>query len=92
MQRGLAGPTPTLRAPALFGERDHRWGPLPEGLSYQGAQDLGERGEAGVPYELHWVTRGPNRDRPYEGDPPPPQMLRVVRVDRDAVTAMSGTP
>lgn len=71
------------RAGISFAESDRRAGPLPAGLRYQGAEDLGTRGEPGVRYVLRWAAREPNRDRPYAGDPPPPQWLRVLRVERD---------
>lgn len=61
-------------------DRTHE--PLPEGLQWRSATDPGAPSEPGVRYVLRWATRPPNRDQPYPGDPPPPQMLRVIRVTR----------
>ena len=49
------------------------------GMSVRTCGDAGQSDEPGVQYLLRWETRPPNRDRPYEGDPPPPSMLRVYQ-------------
>lgn len=43
--------------------------------------DAGSSGEPGVRYMLRWETLGVNRDRPREGELPPPSMLKLVRVE-----------
>jgi hypothetical protein len=43
--------------------------------------DSGSSGRPGVRYMLRWETLGLNRDRKREGTPPPPSMLRLVRVE-----------
>jgi hypothetical protein len=74
-------PLARTSAPGVsFAESDRRQGPLPAGLRYQGAEDLGGSDEPGVRYVLRWATRPANRDQPYPGEPPPPQLLRVVRL------------
>jgi hypothetical protein len=50
------------------------------GMQVNLAKDLGTRVDPGVRYVLRWETLGPNRDRPREGEPPPPSMLRVCKV------------
>ncbi len=47
-------------------------------LMVRTAGDLGRGPEPGVTYRLEWQTLPPNRDRPREGPPPPPTMLRLV--------------
>ena len=50
------------------------------GMQVKWAGDSGASGDPGVRYVLRWETLGPNRDRPREGDPPPPGMLRVYKL------------
>jgi len=59
------------------------------------ASDLGAATEPGITYSLEWETLPPNRDRPREGDPPPPSMLRVVKhpkTDYDSVNTKERRP
>jgi len=69
-------PTEDIRAPAP---------PRPaqdaSQLLVQSAGDSGSSGEPGVRYVLRWETLGPNRDRPRDGTPPPPSMLRLCRIE-----------
>ncbi len=50
------------------------------GMEWRSAGDLGKSPERGVRYILRWETLPANRDRAREGTPPPPTMLRLVRV------------
>ena len=43
--------------------------------------DIGSSGQPGVRYELRWETWGVNRDRKRDGDPPPPSMMKLVRIE-----------
>ncbi len=43
--------------------------------------DAGSSGEPGVRYMLRWETFGVNRDRPRQGEIPPPSMLKLVRME-----------
>ncbi len=49
------------------------------GMMVRTQQDKGTP-PTGVEYILKWETLGPNRDRPREGPPPPPGMLRLYEV------------
>lgn len=49
-------------------------------LGRRQAADSGSSDEPGVRYVLQWETLPANRDKPREGLPPPPSMLRVVRL------------
>ncbi len=42
--------------------------------------DTGRGPDPQVSYMLWWETLGPNRDRPREGAPPPPSMLRLYTI------------
>lgn len=42
--------------------------------------DSGSSDDPGVRYVLRWETLPANRDKPRDGSPPPPSMLRVVRI------------
>lgn len=53
------------------------------GMRVNWAGDLGASGEPGVRWVLRWETLGPNRDRPREGAPPPPSMLRLYKLRAD---------
>lgn len=52
------------------------------GMEVQWAEDLGENPESdqGVRYALRWESLAPYRDRPRQGQLPPPSRLRVVKV------------
>ncbi len=50
------------------------------GMRVNWSGDLGASGERGVRYVLRWETLGQNRDRPREGAPPPPSMLRLYKL------------
>lgn len=52
------------------------------GMKVQWAEDAGSPGEPGVQYRLRWETLPANRDRPRPGEPPPPSVLRVLKVRR----------
>ena len=47
------------------------------GMQVNWAGDHGRAAEPGVRYELRWETLGQNRDKPRDGEPPAPTMLRV---------------
>lgn len=48
------------------------------------ARDLGSAGTGGVSYVLTWNTLDANRDRPRQGGAPPPAMLRLLVLSKDA--------
>lgn len=50
------------------------------GMAVRTQQDLGDSPHAGTKYMLKWETLGRNRDRPREGDPPAPSMLRLYKL------------
>ena len=50
------------------------------GIQIRRAGDLGRSSEPGVRYILQWETLGSNRDRPRDGDVPPPSMLRLYKL------------
>lgn len=52
------------------------------GIQVRWGGDLGKSDEPGVRYALRWETLGANRDRPREGSPPPPNMLRLYKFGR----------
>lgn len=52
------------------------------GMSVRTVEDLGRPEEPGIRYLLRWETLPANRDRPHPGDPPPPSMLRVYRLQQ----------
>ena len=56
----------------------------PSALQARSAGDAGSSGEPGVRYVLRWETLGPNRDKPREGTPPPPSMLKLCRIETPA--------
>jgi len=49
------------------------------GMKIRSARDLGHCPERGCSYVLQWETLDANRDKPREGAPPPPSMLRVLK-------------
>jgi len=53
------------------------------GMGVRTAADLGESGEPGVRYVLRWETLPSNRDRPHPGEPPPPSMLKIYRLQTE---------
>lgn len=53
--------------------------PASSGFEIHRVSDLGHADEPGVRYTLEWETLPRNRDKPREGDPPPPSMLRVLK-------------
>lgn len=53
--------------------------PVSSGLEARQAYDLGHGDDPAVRYSLQWETLPRNRDKPREGDPPLPQMLRVLK-------------
>jgi hypothetical protein len=55
------------------------------GLKVQWANDSGESGVAGTSYKLRWESLDANRDRPREGSPPPPSMLRLLKLETATV-------
>ncbi|HZZ43506.1 MAG TPA: BNR repeat-containing protein [Tepidisphaeraceae bacterium] len=52
------------------------------GMSVKSAGDSGKAEEKGVRYVLRWETLGVNRDKPREGEPPAPTMLRVYKFEQ----------
>ena len=50
------------------------------GIQVRWGGDSGKSGEKGVRYVLRWETLPAHRDRPREGDPPPPNMLRLYKL------------
>ncbi len=52
-----------------------------EGMQVRTREDSGKDVEPGARYILRWESRGTNRDRPHEGEIPPPSMLRVIKLD-----------
>ncbi len=54
------------------------------GMSVQTQADTGRSPEPGTRYLLKWETLGRNRDRPRQGDPPPPSMLRLYEIHSPA--------
>jgi hypothetical protein len=58
------------------------------GLRAKFANDLGESGKPGVRYILRWETLPANRDRPRQGAPPGPSMLRVYAVPDVTATSV----
>lgn len=70
--------------------------PSAPGMISRTASDSGHSSEKGVRYVLRWQTLGPNRDRPREGEPPPPSTLRLYRShfgqSTDAAHGTSGPP
>jgi hypothetical protein len=53
------------------------------GLQVRWAHDAGASGTPGVTYKLRWETLEANRDRPREGELPPPSMLRLITTTAD---------
>jgi hypothetical protein len=51
-----------------------------EDMAIRRASDSGTSGESGVRYFLQWETLPQNRDKPRKGAPPPPSLLRVVKM------------
>lgn len=51
------------------------------GIGVRWAGDSGASPE-GVEYRLRWETLGVNRDRPHEGELPPPSMLRLIALKK----------
>ena len=51
-----------------------------EGMEVRRASDSGRPSERGVRYYLQWETLPQHRDRPREGELPPPSMLQLVKV------------
>ena len=49
------------------------------------ASDLGGAAEPGVQYALEWMTLPANRDKPREGEPPPPSLMWVVKLSNPDV-------
>ncbi len=50
------------------------------GMMVRTQSDTGRGPDPQVTYMLRWETLGPNRDRPREGDPPPPSILRLYAI------------
>ncbi|MCB9767189.1 MAG: BNR-4 repeat-containing protein [Candidatus Omnitrophica bacterium] len=50
------------------------------GMRVNWSGDSGGSNEQGVRYNLRWETLERNRDRPREGEPPPPTWLEVVKL------------
>jgi hypothetical protein len=50
------------------------------GLQVRWAGDAGTSGTPGLTYRLRWETLEANRDRPREGELPPPSMLRLIAI------------
>ncbi|MBD3181527.1 hypothetical protein GF312_04490 [Candidatus Poribacteria bacterium] len=50
------------------------------GIQKRRADDMGKSGEKGVKYIITWETLGANRDRPREGEIPPPSMLKLYKL------------
>lgn len=67
---------PVRRTPAAMGRVEQK---VP-GMRVRWAEDSGESGQEGAYYLLRWETLPPNRDRPREGKPPAPSMLRVLKM------------
>ncbi len=51
-----------------------------DGMQIRRANDSGGTSEPGVRYFLQWETLPHHRDRPRDGDLPPPSMLQVVKM------------
>ncbi|MDX9973952.1 MAG: BNR-4 repeat-containing protein, partial [FCB group bacterium] len=51
-----------------------------DGMLTRRASDLGDSENPRVRYVLEWKTLGPNRDKPREGAPPEPSVLRVIEL------------
>lgn len=51
------------------------------GMQLHNAWDEGRNAPADCRFVLVWETLGANRDRPREGPPPPPSMLRLYRLE-----------
>ncbi|HOV73134.1 MAG TPA: BNR repeat-containing protein [Candidatus Hydrogenedentes bacterium] len=51
------------------------------GLKVRFAGDLGACDEPSARYVLRWETLDANRDRPRDGELPPPSMLQVIKLD-----------
>ncbi|MEP0844463.1 MAG: BNR-4 repeat-containing protein [Phycisphaerae bacterium] len=66
------------RAPAALGKPESTF----PAMRVQWVDDAGDSGDPGVYYLLRWETLPANRDRPRAGDPPPPSMLRVLKLRR----------
>jgi len=64
--------------PEGFGKIEN---PTP-GMRLQRRWDEGKNAPPDSRFVLVWETLGANRDRPREGPPPPPSMLRVFRLER----------
>ena len=56
-----------------------------DGMGVRRADDLGHSGDPNVRYLLKWDVLPPNYDRKRQGPLPPPAMLRVFKLVRDAV-------
>lgn len=56
--------------------------PLVDKLETRACGDSGSSGKPGVRYMLRWETLGVNRDKRREGNPPPPSMLKLVRIEQ----------
>lgn len=73
---------PTATAPkeaARPKELDNIENPYP-GMKMRSVHDLGRCPDRGFSYVLQWETLDANRDKPREGAPPPPSMLRVLKL------------
>lgn len=66
------------RLPSSLGKIEN---PAP-GMLAQRAWDQGKDKPQDRSYVLVWETLGANRDKPRPGEPPPPSMLRVYRLER----------
>lgn len=50
------------------------------GIQVRWREDAGASPDPGASYRLRWETLGQNRDRPRQGDLPPPSMLRLYKI------------
>lgn len=71
---------PEWKVPPGFGKVENS----APGMSQQRAWDEGAARTAPCRYVLIWETLGANRDRPRAGQPPPPSLLRLYRLEAAA--------
>ena len=75
-------PVGTLEQPAAYPAELTAVSSSYPGMQIKRAGDSGRSNEPGTWYILQWETLGANRDRPRDGEPPPPSMLKVVKLKR----------
>ena len=73
-----AGQAPRVKMPPGFGKRELTF----PGIQGRGASDIGKAPEKNISYQMRWESMPTNRDRPREGEVPPPSTLRLYKLER----------